>query len=267
MVLVYQMLNTQIMKKKNLNPYVSTLIRKNWFSLTFGALLIFLMVNKQFSFRLNLHNSQKPIEKPAIDKATVPPMTKKKKEVFTEEKTVVNNQSNQVSLNPFQGLRIISNAHISFNLKDAYQSLNQLDHQIVRSFVERFQSVAQIEKKKFEIPASIILAQAILFSQAGTSALNKKSNNYFGIFCESDESDGIWLDETTCYKKYESAWASFRAHSQYLGGKNFAMLKNLDPKDYQRWAKGLALQGYHNDVQYAQMLIEIIEKYQLNQLD
>ena len=40
--------------------------------------------------------------------------------------------------------------------------------------------------KKYKIPASIILSQALLESGAGASTLALKSNNHFGIKCHQN---------------------------------------------------------------------------------
>ena len=45
------------------------------------------------------------------------------------------------------------------------------------------------------------------------------------------------------------------------------MLFELEPTDYVSWAKGLKKCGYATNPKYADQLIEIIERYELNQYD
>ena len=53
-------------------------------------------------------------------------------------------------------------------------------------YIERYKGEAIFQMKKYNIPASITLAQAILESADGISELAKKSNNHFGIKCHSN---------------------------------------------------------------------------------
>jgi LysM repeat protein len=47
----------------------------------------------------------------------------------------------------------------------------------------------------------------------------------------------------------------------------YSFLFSIPSTDYAGWAKGLSKAGYATDPQYAKRLIDIIEKYQLNELD
>lgn len=89
-------------------------------------------------------------------------------------------------------------------------------------FVERYAKVAQAEEAKFGIPASVTLAQAALEGDCGRSFLARSANNHFGIKCFSKRCPkGHCVNKTDdshkdFFVKYQSAWASFRAHSKLL---------------------------------------------------
>ena len=51
----------------------------------------------------------------------------------------------------------------------------------VEDYIDTYKDIAMKEMKEYKIPASITLAQGILESGAGNSALARKANNHFGI--------------------------------------------------------------------------------------
>ncbi len=142
-----------------------------------------------------------------------------------------------------------------------------------RSYVRRFAHVARAEMEEFGIPASITLAQGLLESQAGKSPLAKEANNHFGIKCFSKKckkghcrnfSDDHHKD---FFRKYPSAWESYRAHSLFLQKDRYKHLLNLDKTDYRSWAFGLKKAGYATDPKYPQKLIRLIEGLELTKYD
>lgn len=141
------------------------------------------------------------------------------------------------------------------------------------NYVERFGEVARSEMRKFGIPASIKLAQGLLESSAGDSRNAKENNNHFGIKCFSRKckrghcaflEDDHWADR---FRKYDSAWESYRAHSKFLEGSRYKHLKKLGTTDYESWAHGLKKAGYATDKNYAKKLIKIIEDLSLYKFD
>jgi LysM repeat protein len=113
------------------------------------------------------------------------------------------------------------------------------------------------------VPASITLAQGILESQAGQSDLVQRSNNHFGIKCKSDWTGAkVYHDDDAqgeCFRSYEKAEDSYKDHSDFLRTRPpYAFLFNIDPTDYEAWAKGLKKAGYATNPAYAQMLIKTI---------
>jgi len=141
----------------------------------------------------------------------------------------------------------------------------------ILNYIESYHSLAVRKMKDYGIPASITLAQGILESAAGTSDLAKEANNHFGIKCHSD-----WKGKTfhkdddkkhECFRSYPSVEQSFDDHSAFLKKERYADLYNLKITDYKSWAKGLKRCGYATDPHYADRLIDLIERYELNDYD
>lgn len=139
------------------------------------------------------------------------------------------------------------------------------------SYIEAFKQISISEMNKYGIPASITLAQGILESGSGSSELAKYANNHFGIKCTSDwKGKAYYKDDDQrddCFRVYKDPQESYRDHSDFLKRKRYAALFELDKNDYRNWAIGLKNAGYATNPKYAQLLINIIEKYQLNKYD
>ena len=139
------------------------------------------------------------------------------------------------------------------------------------SYIEQFKDIAIEEMYRYGIPASIKLAQAILESGNGKSYLATRANNHFGIKC-----GGSWSgksvkrpDDTSrdCFRVYSNPEESFRDHSQFLLRKRYEKLFMLKKDDYKGWARGLKEAGYATNPRYPQLLIDLIERYNLHQYD
>lgn len=137
-------------------------------------------------------------------------------------------------------------------------------------YVRRFMAIAKTEKQKFGIPVSITLAQGLLESDAGESRLTRAANNHFGVKTFNKRVPHVVMKDdspTDKFKKYDSAWESYRDHSLLLMRDHYKSLQYLSKTDYVNWAKGLQKAGYATDPQYAAKLIKIIENLQLYKLD
>lgn len=147
----------------------------------------------------------------------------------------------------------------------AHKDLSSLE------YIERFKAIAIQEMNSYGIPASITLAQGLFESGSGNSDLAKFANNHFGIKCGS-----TWTGESyyknddnvnDCFRVYSNPEESFRDHSEFLKKKNYARLFELDKNDFNGWAYGLKACGYATNPQYPKLLLNIINKYQLDQYD
>ncbi len=142
----------------------------------------------------------------------------------------------------------------------------------VENYIEQYKAIAIQEMKLYKIPASITLAQGILESGSGLSTLAKKSNNHFGIKCgKSWKGKKTYHDDDAkgeCFRVYRNATESYRDHSLFLAnGTRYAFLFKLDIKDYKGWARGLKKAGYATNPSYANILISLIEDYELYKYD
>lgn len=141
-------------------------------------------------------------------------------------------------------------------------------------YVERFAPVAMAEMRKYGIPASIILAQGLLESNAGESGLSRSANNHFGMKCFSKTCKSGHCANFTddshkdFFIKYGNAWSSFRAHSEFLKKtKRYRALFELDATDYKAWALGLEKSGYATDKMYAEKLVALVKSLDLHRFD
>lgn len=231
------------MKKQHIISFIRDYVRRHWFKLSLLLLIIIACFRKDLSFsvRLNSLKDNKKIEQ-------------KKEETKIE---ITSEKSGGTPLSIIEGILGATSK------KDEFP---EIDENTKINFLKRFAQVAVAEQKKYGIPASIVLANALRQSYAGKRELTTKSNNHFAIPCTFD-----WTGESEklsdeCYRKYENAWLSFRDHSIFVTSGKFSELRKS--KNYKEWANGLQNLGYpsSND-NLADELIKIIEKYGLHNLD
>ncbi|QEC52035.1 glycoside hydrolase family 73 protein [Anseongella ginsenosidimutans] len=138
-------------------------------------------------------------------------------------------------------------------------------------YIRIYSSLAVAEMERSGIPASITLAQGILESGNGNSRLARQANNHFGIKCTSDWKGGkTYKDDdrrNECFRVYPSARDSYRDHSEFLKRQRYAFLFDLKPTDYKAWAHGLKKAGYATNPKYPQLLISLVERYELYYFD
>ncbi|MBL4710773.1 MAG: glucosaminidase domain-containing protein [Flavobacteriales bacterium] len=138
-------------------------------------------------------------------------------------------------------------------------------------YIETYKGEAIKEMHNSGIPASITLAQGILESGDGNSALARYANNHFGIKCHSSWNGSTFIQDDDakdeCFRKYTTALESFADHSDFLKRKRYAGLFELKITNYKAWAKGLKKAGYATNPKYPQLLIDLIEKNDLAKYD
>ena len=151
-------------------------------------------------------------------------------------------------------------------------------NQQILDYVELYRTIAIQEMNRTGVPASITLAQGIIESRYGMSGLAKNSNNHFGIKCKGNWTGGKYYHKDddyvngklvkSCFRTYDDPEDSYYDHSEFLlVNKRYQSLFSLAPTDYKGWAKGLKKAGYATAKNYATMLINTIEKYELYQYD
>jgi hypothetical protein len=139
-------------------------------------------------------------------------------------------------------------------------------------YIQTYKDIAIREMRDYGIPASITLAQGLLESGAGNSALAREAKNHFGIKCHKGwDGKTYYMDDdekNECFRKYKNAEESFRDHSLFLKTRGrYSALFDLEITDYRGWAKGLKAAGYATNPKYAQLLIDRIELYDLTKYD
>ncbi len=245
---------------------VSVFLRRNWFKFLIIGFIIFLMLKKDFSFQINLKSplqqeevpkmqEQIPVQKPAGAAST---------ERYTDARSSQNEQEKDKRADLFQLNPIGGSGREAPAVLRQFQ---QLDEAAIGAFIKRFGHVAVSERKKYGIPASLILANGLLISKAGATDMVQNGNNYFALTCTDD-----WIGEQgfyggDCFRHYENAWTSFRDHSLFLTtGKN-AQLISIGRNDYEGWAKALNKAGFYPQSGSQEAIIAIVKKYQLDRFD
>ena len=139
-------------------------------------------------------------------------------------------------------------------------------------YISRYASIAINEMYRTGVPASITLAQGIIESRSGQSALAADGNNHFGIKCHNSWKGRTMLVDddrrNECFRVYDSAEESFRDHSDFLRYRDrYKFLFDFQTTDYKSWAYGLKQAGYATDPAYATKLIKCVEDYNLTRYD
>lgn len=139
-------------------------------------------------------------------------------------------------------------------------------------YIAKYAVTAVREMYRTGVPASITLAQGLLESSAGSSAISVSGNNHFGIKCHRDWTGRkvYWDDDEKgeCFRAYDDPIESFRDHSDFLRYRDrYKSLFDLKTTDYKGWAYGLKKAGYATDPQYAPKLIKMVEDYGLDKFD
>ena len=139
-------------------------------------------------------------------------------------------------------------------------------------YINSFKDDAIKEMYLHKVPACITLAQGMLESGNGNSLLSRKANNHFGIKCHKEWGGETYImdDDSAneCFRKYEDVLDSYSDHSLFLFSRSrYAPLFELPMNDYKGWCYGLKTAGYATDPKYPERLIEIIEKYKLQDLN
>lgn len=142
---------------------------------------------------------------------------------------------------------------------------------VYQEYIDQYKDLAIEEMLRYNIPASITLAQGIFESGAGRSELSVKGNNHFGIKCHGWAGRSVYHDDDArneCFRAYDNVLQSYEDHSKFLRyNVRYNSLFTLQRTDYRGWAQGLKACGYATNPRYADKLIELIEFYKLYELD
>ena len=234
-------------------PYLS----RHWFKIGLIALLLFVLLRKDFSFSIRMGAPQ-PKPEQQLE------ATRTRRETLTDVSTAAPVAEKESLLDK---LNIFSGSGSTDEQLQLLKGLKQEDEAAVQAFINRFVHVAQTEQEKYGIPASITLANGLLHSRAGQREAAREANNYFALPCTSDWQGPSATYGGQCLRQYDNAWTSFRDHSLYLTTGALSHLRENDKKDYRAWARGLEKAGYGNTPGLARQLEAVIDQYQLFQYD
>lgn len=146
-------------------------------------------------------------------------------------------------------------------------SMPTVDDATAVSFLQRFGNVAVNERKKFGIPPSVLLACAYVNSFSGQREAAQQGNNFFALPCTGWDGSIVTI-EGQCFRKYDTAWASFRDFGLYMGSQPwFSTVRQDAGSDWQQWLKALDGKGVSDVRNHTSEIKTIIETYRLYELD
>lgn len=144
-------------------------------------------------------------------------------------------------------------------------------------FIKKLAPGAQRVQKKYNVLASLVIAQGCLESGFGASDLSQQANNLFGV---KGTYNGkyvlMWTKEQDKNGNETRVKARFRKYPSYaesladLGSLYTRLSRYKDvvgEKDYQKATAAVAKGGYATDINYATKLNSIIFTYKLTQYD
>ncbi len=147
-------------------------------------------------------------------------------------------------------------------------SMPEIDAAAAQQFFKRFGKVTRTEQQKFGIPASVAVACAFVNSFGGQRELVAAGNNYFALPCSPSWTGQSFGKGSHCFRKYETAWESFRDFSVFVSGQEwFAEAKKSAGRNPARWAEFLEKQGLSDVQNFSGQVAEVISAYRLAELD
>ncbi len=181
-------------------------------------------------------------------------------------------------LENYETLKTRYNAYKASGRQAGYITSREIDD-LREIFIFLHASDAQSVWTKYRIPASVCMAQAIIESDAGTSFLADSVCNFFGMK-DSEHSKRNCLDSCfeCCiqhpddydwdhFRRYKNTQESFSDYAEKISGSSRYNRCFKCGSDYRCWARRLERAGYATNNQYAEMLIDMIEAYDLYKLD
>jgi len=254
---------------------IAAFFQTNWFKIAFLAVLAFVTHNNDASIHFSMGAPQIPLSQFTSGAVLTSYTTQETPSPATKHTDAPTTSISEVPQVPITD----SDEPLFLDTKKVYGTQATKTKKLTKkrkdshAYVKRFKATAISEMKKYGIPASITLAQGILESNAGVSRLANDNNNHFGMKCFSKScgkghcSNYHDDDHKDFFRKFDTAWESYRAHSLLLTGKRYRHLSQLKTNDYKNWAKGLQKAGYATSPTYAKDLVQIIEALDLHKYD
>jgi len=150
----------------------------------------------------------------------------------------------------------------------------------VSNYISKYKYLSVELNQQTDIPVPIILAVAGLESNWGSSELAKNANNHFGLkikddwkgleYCKETEeyAYGVSYEVYDCFRKYYLIRESYQDFGRFLASRShYKSALNTPSWNFSGWAEGLQQGGYATDPDYAQKIINLIEKYRLDEIE
>ena len=152
-------------------------------------------------------------------------------------------------------------------------------------FINTISSGSQRATRERNLYTSVQMAQAILESGWGKSALSREANNYFGIkgsyngqyvimnTAEWDEASGNYYYIDAAFRKYPSPYESMVDNADFIRKDRYSAAWRENARNYGDAARALGPQdnknigGYATDPGYPNKLINLIQQYNLDRFD
>ncbi len=236
-------------------------LRNHWFKLLMFVLIVFVFFKKDFSFSVNF-NSPDNIENNRFQrKEEVQQKKPLKKSAPMTAKEEAPKATAMFELLDWPSISKKGSASASKEPEFA-----SIDDATIKAYIERFSNVAINEQKKYGVPASIIIANALAHSAAGSRDMAVRGNNHFALPCTDNWKGESGTYNDVCYRHYENAWTSFRDHSLYLTTGSTSHLVELGPTNYKAWARAMEKLSIFELDNLASNLTELIEDYDLHRI-
>ncbi len=236
------------MKKSQPNNAIVHFLKNNWFKLSITALMLIAWFRKDLSLQVKMDEAPYRLEKSAG----------KPKEKITDAEAF--SAALPAKTGRMEAPAINLPGFGSSSGTDEYTSIDEAEK---HAYLTRFAKVAKEEQKRYGIPASIILAVSLRQSAAGKRDITTDINNHFAMPCNPEWNGACREFQGHAYRKYSSAWASFRDFSLFAK-EHFARLKGAD---YEAWALALENDGFAESEDFAKEVIALIEGYRLDAVD
>jgi hypothetical protein len=148
------------------------------------------------------------------------------------------------------------------------------------AFLEAVGNAAQASQSRSGVPASVTVAQAILESDWGASALSKVANNYFGIKASGKIGNGgvvwmrtweviggqdVYLQEP--FRAYSSLEDSVEDHAKLFTGLRLYAAAMQVVDNPLSFAQAIHAAGYSTDPNYVSKLTRLMDQYNLGRWD
>ncbi|OYT69948.1 MAG: hypothetical protein CFK52_12530 [Chloracidobacterium sp. CP2_5A] len=145
------------------------------------------------------------------------------------------------------------------------------------AFIDSIAADAIRSQRATGVPASVTIAQAILESGWGRSALTRQANNYFGIkgtgpagsvtMRTREVFNGREVYVNAQFRKYNSAAESFADHAQFFIRNSRYATAMRHTNDAFRFAAEIHRAGYATDPNYTNLLHRIMREHDLTRFD